>query len=193
MRRLIHLVVWCWSIGQFMKDGERPVLYVCIYLPSVKARATFWWSHNAINGRSTNQFRRIRIHSSSWFRSTPSSESRIWIQICRLLRNEHQSYMFVYSPSSYVRLFRARSISIYISLSHPSQISNGSLDHTYHLPLPSRLRENQRESDLSGLKQIAGCVKVKGRGYLQEIGTRMPIRPRQSRQMHEVEKLDRRM
>lgn len=67
--------------------------------------------------------------------------------------------MFVYSPSSYVRLFRARSISIYISLSHPSQISNGSLDHTYHLPLPSRLRENQRESDLSGLKQIAGCVK----------------------------------
>jgi hypothetical protein len=101
--------------------------------------------------------------------------------------------LFIHSPSSYVRLFRARSISIYLSLSHPSQISNGSLDHTYNLPLPSRLRENQRESDLSGLKQIAGCVKVKGRGYLQEIGTRMPIRPRQSRQMHEVEKLDRRM
>lgn len=67
--------------------------------------------------------------------------------------------LFIHLVPMSACLFRARSISIYISLSHPSQISNGSLDHTYHLPLPSRLRENQRESDLSGLKQIAGCVK----------------------------------
>jgi len=43
--------------------------------------------------------------------------------------------------------FSAPALSLYISLSHPSQISNGSLDHPYHLPLPSRLRENQRESE----------------------------------------------